>query len=83
MAEHGLTLDHSTIARRVLHYGPILLDRIRRAGCAHPGDCGGLMKRLSELPENGHNCTGLLTQQHTRLTPAVAEPGSCGCLTGC
>jgi transposase, IS6 family len=30
MAERGLTVDHSTIARWVLHYGPILQDRIRR-----------------------------------------------------
>lgn len=30
MAERGLTVDHSTIARWVLHYGPILQERIRR-----------------------------------------------------
>ena len=30
MAERGLAVDHSTVARWVLHYGPILNDRIRR-----------------------------------------------------
>src|SRR3954451_9725731 len=30
MAERGVTVDHSTIARWVLHYGPILNERIRR-----------------------------------------------------
>jgi transposase, IS6 family len=30
MAERGLTVDHSTIARWVLHYAPILGERIRR-----------------------------------------------------
>ena len=30
MAERGLTVDHSTIARWVLHYAPILDKRIRR-----------------------------------------------------
>jgi IS6 family transposase len=30
MAERGLTVDHSTIARWVLHYAPILEERIRR-----------------------------------------------------
>jgi len=30
MAERGITVDHSTIARWVLHYGPILNERIRR-----------------------------------------------------
>jgi IS6 family transposase len=30
MAERGLTVDHSTMARRVLHYAPILEERIRR-----------------------------------------------------
>jgi transposase, IS6 family len=30
MAERGLSVDHSTIARRVLHYSPILNERIRR-----------------------------------------------------
>ena len=30
MAERGLTVDHSTIARWVLHYSPILEKRIRR-----------------------------------------------------
>src|ERR1700712_74419 len=30
MAERGLRVDHSTIARWVLHYAPILQDRIRR-----------------------------------------------------
>ena len=30
MAERGLTVDHSTIARWVQHYGPILNERIRR-----------------------------------------------------
>lgn len=30
MAERGLTVDHSTIARWVLHYAPILNERIRR-----------------------------------------------------
>lgn len=29
MAERGLTVDHSTIARRVLRYAPVLNDRIR------------------------------------------------------
>jgi IS6 family transposase len=29
MAERGLTVDHSTIARWVLHYAPILEERIR------------------------------------------------------
>ena len=29
MAERGLTLDHSTIARWVLRYAPVLNDRIR------------------------------------------------------
>ena len=30
MAERGSVVDHSTIARRVLHYAPILNQRIRR-----------------------------------------------------
>ena len=30
MAERGLTVDHSTIARWVVHYSPILEKRIRR-----------------------------------------------------
>jgi IS6 family transposase len=30
MAERGLTVDHSTIARWVLHYAPILQERVRR-----------------------------------------------------
>jgi transposase, IS6 family len=30
MTERGLSVDHSTIARWVLHYGPILNQRIRR-----------------------------------------------------
>jgi IS6 family transposase len=30
MIERGLTVDHSTIARWVLHYAPILNERIRR-----------------------------------------------------
>jgi len=30
MAERGVTVDHSTIAGWVLHYGPILNERIRR-----------------------------------------------------
>ena len=30
MAERGLTVDHSSIARWVLHYAPILEERIRR-----------------------------------------------------
>ena len=30
MAERGLTVDHSTIARWVLHYSPVLEKRIRR-----------------------------------------------------
>ena len=30
MAERGLSVDHSTIARWVLHYAPILSRRIRR-----------------------------------------------------
>ncbi len=30
MVERGLTVDHSTIARWVLHYAPILEKRIRR-----------------------------------------------------
>ena len=30
MTERGLSVDHSTLARRVLHYGPILNQRIRR-----------------------------------------------------
>ena len=30
MVEHGLTVDHSTIARWVLHYAPVLEKRIRR-----------------------------------------------------
>ena len=29
MAERGLTIDHSTIARWVLRYGPVLNQRIR------------------------------------------------------
>jgi transposase, IS6 family len=29
MAERGLQLDHSTIARRVLRYGPVLNERVR------------------------------------------------------
>jgi transposase-like protein len=31
MAERGLTVDHSTIARWVLHYAPVLDERIRSA----------------------------------------------------
>jgi transposase-like protein len=30
MNESGLTVDHSSIARWVLHYAPILNERIRR-----------------------------------------------------
>jgi IS6 family transposase len=30
MTERGLTVDHSTLARWVLHYAPILEERIRR-----------------------------------------------------
>ena len=30
MIERGLSVDHSTVARWVLHYGPILNQRIRR-----------------------------------------------------
>ncbi len=30
MTERGLSVDHSTVARGVLHYGPILNQRIRR-----------------------------------------------------
>jgi len=48
MAERGLTVDHSTVARWVLHYSPILEKRIRREmrqpnrswrvdGDVHPG----------------------------------------------
>src|SRR5579862_7107773 len=35
MAERGMSVDHSTIARWVLHYAPILERRIRR-GMRHP-----------------------------------------------
>ena len=30
MTERGLSVDHSTAARWVLHYGPILIQRLRR-----------------------------------------------------
>jgi IS6 family transposase len=30
MTERGLSVDHSTVARQVLHFGPILNQRIRR-----------------------------------------------------
>ena len=36
IAERGLAVDHSTIARRVLRYAPVLNQRIR-SEMRHPG----------------------------------------------
>jgi transposase, IS6 family len=38
MAERGLAVDHSTIARWVLSYAPVLNERIR-SEMRHPGGC--------------------------------------------
>ena len=43
MTERGLSVDHSTVARWVLHYGPILNQRIRRE-MRSPIGPGGSMK---------------------------------------
>ena len=55
MAERGLWVDHSTIARWVLHYAPILNRRIRRE-MRIPTARGGWMKPISAWPANGHIC---------------------------
>ena len=45
MAERGLPVDHSTIARWVLRYAPVLNQRIQRCGIRTVR--GGSMKRTS------------------------------------
>ena len=46
MAERGVQVDHSTIARWVLHFGPILNALIRRE-MRRPTDRGESMKPMS------------------------------------
>jgi transposase-like protein len=74
MAERGLTVDHSTIARWVLHYGPILQDRIRR-DMRQPGRSWQVDEPVSILPESGHIYTGRSTRQDTRLTSCCRRTG--------
>ena len=67
MAERGLTIDHSTIARWVLRYAPVLNERIRSE---MRNDRGAAMKPISALPVNGHTCT----ERSTRLaTPSTSS----------
>src|ERR687895_1267269 len=56
MAERGLTIDHSTIARWVLRYAPVLNERIR-SEMRRATAPGGSMKHTFALPGSGHTRT--------------------------
>jgi len=56
MAERGLSLDYSTIARWVLVYAPVLKGRVRRK-LRRPGRFSGLMKPTSAWPDDGRTYT--------------------------
>ena len=67
MAESGLTVDHSTIARCVLHYAPVLEQRIRPQ-MRRPNRSGESMKRTFGWQDNGVICIGQWIRPATRLT---------------
>ena len=66
MAERGVEVDHSTVARWVLHFGPILNDLIRRE-MRRPNVRGELMKRTFASRAAGPIYIERLTRPKTRL----------------
>lgn len=65
MAERGLSVDHSTVARWVLWYALELSKPIRRH-LRRPVAPGVSTRRTSELPDSGLICIELLTLKGTR-----------------
>ena len=69
MAERGLSLDHSTIARWVLRYAPELSKRIRRH-LRRPGNSWRVDETMFGLAARGRTCIA-------RLIPKVTPSTSC------
>ena len=59
MAERGVSVDHTTIYRRTVHYAPLLLEQFNRRKRASLAD-GMWMKRISKSVGVGCTCTALL-----------------------
>ena len=68
MAERGLSVDHSTVARWVLRYAPILNERMRHH-LRRPNRSWRVDEPMSGLPANGPICIGLSIQ---KATPSIS-----------